>query len=426
MDSNLKTLFYLKKPKNYKAGEMPVYLRITLNLIPKELATGVSCLPSHWNRKTERIKDCSPSAFAGNSIISQMKLKANDNYRYLTEVEPNRIISATDIKDILLGKRIKRIMLLDVFREHNEKVRGLVGQEFSAGTLQRYETSLKHTADFIKQKYNSLDIAVSQVNHLFISEYDFYLRSVRRCNNNTTVKYIKNFKKIILICLASGFITNNPFLNYKPKLKPVNRMALTLEELRLLENKKFSIDRLETVKDTFLFCCYTGLAYADVSALKPANILKGIDGEIWIHTFRQKTLTATKVPLLESALQLIFKYKDHRKCKQQIFPLISNQKMNAYLKEIADLCGIDKLLTFHIARHTFATTITLSNGVPIDTVSKMLGHTSIRTTQLYAKTLEKKISNDMAVLKTKLDKQNGFDSNSATPTHLISQIIKPL
>jgi len=246
------------------------------------------------------------------------------------------------------------------------------------------------------------DIAVSQVNHVFVSEYDFYLRSVRKCNNNTTVKYIKNFKKIILICLASGYITANPFLNHKPKLKPVNRTALTLEELKLLENKTFSIDRLENVKDTFLFCCYTGLAYADVSALKAANILKGIDGEMWLHTFRQKTLTATKVPLLQSALELIAKYKGHRKCKQQIFPLISNQKTNAYLKEIADLCGIHKELTFHIARHTFATTVTLSNGVPIDTVSKMLGHTNIRTTQLYAKTLEQKISDDMAVLKNKL------------------------
>ena len=402
MDSNLKTLFYLKKPKNYKAGEMPVYFQITLNLVPVELSTGILCIPSYWNRKIERIKESHPYAVQHNMVLSQLELKAKDNYRYISEMESHRIISAQHIKDIILGKQIKRVMLLDVFREHNEKVKGLVGQDFAAGTLQRYETSLKHTADFIKKKYKTTDIAINQVNHVFISEYDFYLRSVRGCNNNTTVKYIKNFKKIILICLANGYIVTNPFLNYKPKIKPVNRLALTLDELCLLENKTFSIDRLEAVKDTFLFCCYTGLAYADVSSLKPANILKGIDGEIWLHTFRQKTLTATKVPLLDKALKLIAKYEGHPKCAQQIFPLISNQKINAYIKEIADLCGIQKDLTFHIARHTFATTITLSNGVPIDTVSKMLGHTNIRTTQLYAKTLEQKISTDMAILRTKL------------------------
>jgi integrase len=406
MDSNLKTLFYLKKPKNYVSGEMPIYYRITLNLVPAELSTGISCIPSHWNKKTERIKESHLDSVRDNMVLSQLELRAKDNYRYISEMEPHRIMSSQDIKDILLGKQIKRIMLLDVFREHNEKVKGLIGQDFSAGTLQRYETSFKHTADFIKKKYKATDIAVTQVNHLFISDYDFYLRSVRGCNNNTTVKYIKNFKKIILICLASGYIVTNPFLNYKPKIKLVNRIALTLDELGLLEKKVFNIDRLDAVKDTFLFCCYTGLAYADVSSLKRGNILKGIDGEIWLHTFRQKTLIPTKVPLLDKALKLITKYKGHSKCSEQIFPLISNQKMNAYLKEIADICGIQKDLTFHIARHTFATTITLSNGVPIDTVSKMLGHTNIRTTQLYAKTLEQKISADMMLLKQKLQKKS--------------------
>jgi hypothetical protein len=272
MDSSLKTLFYLKKPKNYIAGEIPVYLRITINLVPAELSTGIVCLPSSWNRKMERMKDSHPGSVQANMVLGQLELKAKDNYRYLTEMETQRIITAQDIKDILLGKQIKRIMLLEIFREHNDKIRDLIGQEYSAGTLQRYETSLKHTLDFIKKKYKASDIAISQVNHVFISEYDFYLRSARKCSNNTTVKYIKNFKKIVLICLASGYINTNPFLNYKPKIKAVNRTALTVDELRLLENKAFGIGRLEAVRDTFLFCCYTGLAYADVSALKRTNI----------------------------------------------------------------------------------------------------------------------------------------------------------
>ena len=406
MDGTLKTLFYLKKPKNYKGGKMPVYLRITIDFLPKELSTGVMCDPSYWNNRAERLKDSDSESQKGNLTLSQIEIKARDNFRYLQSMEPNRVLSAQDIKELVTGKEAKRITLLQVFRDHNEKVKALVGQEFSAGTLERYETSFKHTADFIKSFYKTADISIGQVNHIFISEYDFYLRSVRKCNNNTTVKYIKNFKKIILICLASGYISTNPFLNYKPKLKPVSRIALTNEELSLLRNKSFIVERLECVKDTFLFCCYTGLAYADVAALNRSHILKGIDGDIWLHTFRQKTSTATKVPLLDSALTLIAKYVNHPRCEHNIFPLISNQKMNAYLKEIADVCGIEKDITFHIARHTFATTITLSNGVPIDTVSKMLGHTSIRTTQLYAKTMELKISKDMTDLKDKIEQSN--------------------
>jgi integrase len=405
MNSTLKTLFYLKKPKKYKGGGMPVYLRISTGDLPKELSTGVMCTPASWDSKSERLKASDPNSQSANVILNQIEFKAKDNFRYLQEMEPYRFLSSQAIKEVLTGKQIKSKTLLQVFQEHNEKVKALVGQEFSPGTLERYQTSLKHTADFIKYKYETSDLSINQVNHIFITEYDFYLRSVRKCNNNTTVKYIKNFKKIILICLASGYISTNPFLNYKPKLKPVNRVALTEEELGWLERKSFNAERLEAVKDIFLFGCYTGLAYADVAALNRTNILKGIDGDIWLHTFRQKTSTATKVPLLDVALALIRKYEDHPKCEQLVFPLISNQKMNAYLKEIADICGINKDLTFHIARHTFATTVTLSNGVPIDTVSKMLGHTNIRTTQLYAKTLEHKISNDMAVLKNKLLKR---------------------
>lgn len=403
MESTLKTLFYLKKPKNYKNGSMPIYLRITIDLLPKEISTGILCNPSSWNNKTERIKDSDPLCYKGNATLDYIENKAKDNFRYLKEMDPTRKLSEQDIKDLVLGKQIKRKMLLDVFREHNEKVRQLVGQDFSAGTLERYQTSLKHTADFIRLQYNTSDISISQVDHLFISEYDHYLRSVRKCNNNTTVKYIKNFKKIILICLASGYIVTNPFINYKPKLKPVNRTALTENELKSLTKKKLSLERLDAVRDMFLFCCYTGLAYVDVAALNRSNIVQGIDGEMWLHTFRKKTLTPTNVPLLEFAINIIEKYKDHPKCNHHIFPAISNQKTNSYMKEIADLCGIDKNLTFHIARHTFATTVTLSNGVPIDTVSKMLGHSNIRTTQIYAKTLERKISNDMNNLKMKLN-----------------------
>jgi len=405
MDSNLKTLFYLKKPKNHKTGPMYVYMRITVDFQPTELSTGCSCLPKHWDIKTERVKENDPEHKKINEQLSKLENKIKDTYRYLREMEPDVSVSSVELRDRLKGKVSKGKTLLEVFQEHNDKVKALVGREFAPGTLERYETCLKHTAEFISSKYKCRDLPLSRVNHVFISEYDFYLRTVRNCNNNTTVKYIKNFKKIILICLASGYITTNPFLTYKSKLKPVNRTALTNAELHALTSKYFKIDRLNLVRDIFVFCCYTGLAYVDVKSLKRNNIVTGIDGEPWLQTFRQKTGTPVNVPVLDYALELIKKYEDHPRCETFVFPVLSNQKMNAYLKEIADLCEIDKELTFHIARHTFATTITLSNNVPIDTVSKMLGHTSIRTTQLYAKTMEKKISGDMALLKIKMGKQ---------------------
>jgi site-specific recombinase XerD len=403
MDSKLKTLFYLKKPKNYIKGPLPVYLRISLDYPPKELSTGVSCTLGAWNSKNERIKGSDIEATKNNGALEKLENKVRDTFRYLTENEPDTIITSALIKDKVLGKTVKAKTLLDVFNEHNQQVAALVGRDFASGTLQRYQTSLKHTADFIKHKYKSSDIALNRVDHRFISDYDFYLRSVRKCENNTTVKYLKNFKKIILICLASGYMKSDPFLNYKSKLKKVIREELTEDELNTMASRHFQIERLTLVRDIFLFCCYTGLAYIDIKNLKRSEVLKGIDGEMWIHTARQKTSTPTRIPLLPAALEIITRYKDHSKCESEdrILPVLSNQKMNSYLKEIADLCGITKSLTFHIARHTFATTVTLSNGVPIDTVSKMLGHTSIRTTQIYARTLERKISNDMDSIKKK-------------------------
>lgn len=239
-------------------------------------------------------------------------------------------------------------------------------------------------------------------------DYDFYLRSIRNCSNNTTIKYLKNFKKIIRICLANGWIDKDPFLNYKSKHTEVERNILTQEELDLLIQKEFRVERLKLVRDIFAFSCYTRLAYIDVKNLTKDNIIKGIDNSLWISTNRQKTDTSSKIPLLNTPLQIIESYDIHPAADNQnkLLPILSNQKMNAYLKEIADVCGINKELSFHCARHTFATTVTLSNGVPIETVSKMLGHKSIRTTQHYAKITDRKVAIDMNLLRQVIDNKN--------------------
>ena len=402
MIKNVSILFYLKKRTNSKEEKVPVYVRITCDGQRTELATGQKIQAKFWNPSEERGKGKTDVVSKLNSELDELELRINDTVRYLKDCGEE--LTAEKIKNRFLGKTEKPIMLMDVFKEHNRKVAALVNQEFAPATVTRYDTTLKHTQDFIQWKYKINDIRVKQIDHRFISEFEFYLRSERKCNNNSAFKYIKNFGKIIRICLASGWITVNPFLNYKIKIKKVDRPFLSKEELETMACKKFVSARLEQVRDIFLFSCYTGLAYIDVQMLKRSEIVQGFDGEQWIFTSRQKTDTPSRIPLLPYALVVIDKYRNHPQCEgeDRLLPILSNQKMNAYLKEIADLCGISKDLTFHIARHTFATTVTLLNGVPIESVSKMLGHTNIKTTQHYARILDIKVGEDMTMLRKKL------------------------
>jgi site-specific recombinase XerD len=221
------------------------------------------------------------------------------------------------------------------------------------------------------------------------------------------MKYLANFKKIVLLCVKNGWLNKDPFFAFKMGKREVDRTALTSEEISAMVKKEFASSRLDQVRDTFLFCCYTGLSYIDVQRLRRSNIVDGIDNEKWIVIKRQKTDAPSRLPILPAALKILGKYECHPQCqvKGQLLPVLSNQRMNSYLKEISDVCGIQKNLTFHLARHTFATTITLTNGVPIESVSKMLGHRSIKTTQQYAKIVDRKVSDDMKLLKDKLANQ---------------------
>jgi site-specific recombinase XerD len=267
---------------------------------------------------------------------------------------------------------------------------------------------LKHLQEYILWKYYVSDISITKIDYAFVTEFEFYLRSVKKCNNNTAVKYVRNFRKIIKICLDNDWLDKNPCSRYEGKMKEVERDFLTEEELNRIYSKRFSSERLNLVKDIFIFSCYTGLAYVDVKGLKKDHIALGIDGEKWIFKNRQKTDTKSKIPVLPIAQEIIEKYSNHPKClnEDSILPILTNQKMNAYLKEVGDLCEISKEITFHMARHTFATSVTLTNGVPIETVSKMLGHKNIQTTQHYAKILDRKVSDDMKVLRDKFKISN--------------------
>ena len=391
-------IFYLKKPKIYERGPVPIYLRITVDGKRAEISIKREAEPDNWNSKAGRLDGKSEKVRQFNAYLDALQSQLYEAHQAL--IRDNKMITAEALKNRYTGASEKRRMLIAVFQKHNEEVEALIDKGFAAGTVERYKTSLSHTQEFIKWKFRISDIDIRDIGHEFITDYDFYLRSVRKCANNTVIKYIKNFKKIVRICIANGWLDKDPFVKYKPKLTEVERHFLSTEELLVLTEKVFVMDRLNQVKDIFMFSCYTGLAYVDVKKLTPSNLVIGIDGKYWIKTHRTKTDTPSNIPLLPPAMVIINKYKDHPAAvnKGGLLPVLSNQNMNAYLKEIAIVCGINKNLTFHIARHTFATTVTLSNGISLESVSKMLGHKNMRTTQHYAKILDKKVSQDMDIL----------------------------
>jgi site-specific recombinase XerD len=409
MNTTFSLLFYLKKPKTYQSGNIPIYARITLNSQRAEFSTGRDCHPDKWNSSSGRASGTKEEAKALNNYLDTIQAKVYEAHRQL--LSSCELITAETLKNKYVGKSEKPRSLIKIYEDHNKQVEALVGNEFAPATLKRYKTSLSHTTDFLKWKFSVSDIDIRKIDHAFITDFEFYLRSECKCNNNSAVKYIKNFGKIVRLCLANGWLEKNPFVNYKAKIKEVERPFLNEEEIQAIINKEFKIDRLDFVRDIFIFSCYTGLAYVDVKNLGYSNINIGIDGEKWIFTNRQKTDSKSNIPLLPPALVIIEKYKKHPQCSNtgKLLPVLSNQKMNCYLKEIAACCGIDKELTFHIARHTFATTVTLTNGVPIESVSKMLGHKNLRTTQHYAKILDKKVSEDMSLLRNKLKDKATID-----------------
>ena len=398
----LSILFYLRRDKTNRRNEVPIYMRITVNGKKAEMAANRYIDPERWNPEGGFVKGTKTEFKQLNEYLDLLRSKVYSAQRDL--MEQNQPVTALGLRNSVQGTTTTQRTVLEVFRYHNKMMKERIPEDNSPSTLIRYETTLNHVADFIKYKYKVEDLYLTSLNHEFITNLEHYLRTVRKCNHNSSVKYIKNFKKIIRLAIKNDWLSKDPFFNYKVSVKPVKREFLDAEEITKLENKKFHIPRLEQVRDIFIFSCYTGLAYKDVLDLTPDNIRTGIDGEKWIFTDRAKTSVKSHVPLLPKALQIIEKYNDWHEnvIKGKLLPVISNQKMNAYLKEIAVLAEIKKNLTYHLARHTFATTITLTNDVPIETVSEMLGHKSIKTTQIYAKVIDKKVSGDMVRLKEKL------------------------
>lgn len=395
------------RSERVKDGKAPVYVGIAVNGEKAYMALkNFQAETEHWNLKRGCGKTTSKKGKEINTYLDEVRLIFKQHYK---DLELNGAkITLTALKDLYLGnvKEESPFTFECLIAYHNEQGRTLL----AAGTMRHYLVTQRYLVKFFELKFNKADFNLADLDFKFISDFEMFLHNhkpkdhQKPMDTNGVLKHLIRLKKMTNLAVKLKWLESDPFQGFKMTKKRVDKDFLSEWELKAIEEKRFELDRLSVVRDVFIFSCYTGLSYIDMANLKPSNVVKGVDGGNWIQTSRQKTSIPVNTPILPKAQKIIERYEnDYRaKTKGTLFPIISNQKVNCYLKEIADLCGIKKNLSFHVARHTFATTITLSNGVPIETVSRMLGHNKLSTTQIYARVLEKKVSEDMEALKKKL------------------------
>lgn len=401
MDRNyFSILFFIKKSKLLKNGEAPICLRITINGQRAEVQIKRSIEVSQWNSNKECAIGKERKHQELNHYLETVRTKVLRIHRELEQ--DGKPITAEILKRHFYGENDSPKMLLEVFREHNKKYRELLDKDVVLGTVLRYERTVRYLEEFMKAKYHFSDIPLKEINHDFVKEFEHFIKTEKDCAQNATVKYLKNLKKIIRNALINKWMDNDPFVEIRFHQTASNREFLTEEELNKLIDKDFVIPRMEVVRDIFVFCSLTGLAFTDVQHLTPKHIFCDMDGSYWIRKTREKTDNICNIPLLDLPLRLIQKYQNHPECvrKGVVMPVPCNQRMNSYLKEIADACGIQKTLTTHIARHTFAC-LAIANKVSTESIAKMLGHTDIRTTKIYARVLDRTVADEMQILRGK-------------------------
>ena len=392
--NTLKVLLFTRDISN-NPQKLTIYARITVNGKRAEISLKRYVSVNEWDENKGRLHGLTHKARLLNSYLDEVYAAIMDTHKVLLREE--KVITAQAIKARYLGQDEQHNTLLELIEYHNKTQKSVL----RPGTMKNYYGTKKYLLRFLESNYKLPDIRLKQLNYKFITDFEHYLlngpelQKGKKCTNNGAMKHLERLMKMVKLGVKLEWLDKDPFINYKLRFHKTERSYLTERELRLIEETDFTGAGYEKVKDTFLFSCYTGLSYIDVRELEKNQLVLGIDGNQWIYTKREKTSESVKLPLLPKAKEIIEKYWDSPETDTKILPVLSNQKTNKYLKEIAKACGIYKTISFHSARHTFATTVTLSNGVPIETVSKMLGHTKLSTTQIYARVLEHKIGKDM-------------------------------
>ncbi|WP_165027315.1 MULTISPECIES: site-specific integrase [unclassified Dysgonomonas] len=397
--STFRILFYIKRGNPKKNGNVIIMGRITVDGERSQFSTKLEIIPSLWDNTYGKAKGNSVNAANLNRMLDNIRAKASMYYNKLTDV--NGYVTPDKIKNALLGLEEKSKSIMYYFDKFNEQYKSKVGMMVTRTTYMRYETAKKRLCEFMKEKYDVTDMPYREITTVFLQDFYLFLRNNYNSANNNTMKTIQHLRAVFYYIKNTGEAFADPFANFKIHFEKIERSYLTQEELTVLSNKEFGCERLDKVRDIFLFCCYSGLSYSDLSDLTTDKIKKGIDGHLWIMDTRNKTGVPYKVRLLDIPAAVLKKYENSQD-NGKLLPVISNQKMNSYLFEIATICGIDKKITCHVARHTFAT-LCLTEGMSIESVSKLLGHTKIKTTQIYARIIDKKLSEDMDKLAQKLN-----------------------
>lgn len=399
--NNFKILFVQGKNRTNQKNQSPLYCRITFNGRRKQISIGIQLESEHWDSKTQQILKSHHSAISYNSKLEKIRSKFNSIHTILFLQDDSFTID--DIYDIYLGKELKKSeSILSYYKLYLIKIKKLIGLEIKENTYNKFVYVGNHLETFLKWKYKKNDYPLEDLSQQFLDDFEYYLKTEKAQKQITINKTIQRLRTPIKLAISEGYLNRDPFILYRAKTVRKTFIFLTTEELKILEESTMHQKRLKLVQDLFIFCCYTGLAYTEMSNLEKKHIQIGFDDINWIKMKREKTQREISIPILPKAQEIINTYssKEHK-----VFPHISNQKFNSYLKEISAIAGIEKSLTHHIARKTFASTILLFNDVPMEIVSELLGHSSMVTTQeSYAKVVQRRVSDEMKKLKGKFEK----------------------
>lgn len=416
MRDTFNILFYIKKNEPKKDGSVVIMVRITINGVRSQFSSKLLVQPDQWDNKLERVKGYTAEARNLNRAIDNIRAKITTNRNKLMEIDG--YVTSERLRNILLGKEEKEKTIISYFDKFIKQYKLKVGALATHKTYTRYVLTRQRLVEFMKERYNLTDMPVKDITVSFVDEFYLYIRNNTECNHNSTLKFLQRVRTILYFAKNSGLVFNDPFCNFRFRYDKVDRGYLDQDELDVLYTKKLPSSRLSQVRDIFIFSCYTGLAYVDIFELTEDKIKRAFDGHLWIMTKRQKTDVNTNVRLLDIPLKILEKYKGKQK-NGKVLPVISNQKVNDYLEEIADICGIDKRITFHIARHTFASTVALGNDVPMETVQSMLGHADIKTTQIYAHVVNQKLSRDMNNLAEIVNSRDPEENANAIKSRMV-------
>ena len=399
MRSTFRVLFYVKKGSARPNGDLPLMCRLTVDGEVKQFSCKMDVPPRLWDVKNGRATGKSVEAMQINLAVDKIRVEVNRRYQEL--MQSDGYVTAAKLRDAYLGIGVKQETLLKLFEQHNVEYRKKVGFNREVATWKKYCCVCKRVREFLAHTYHREDIPLKELNLTFINDFEYFLRTEKKCRTNTVWGYMIVLKHIVAIARNDGRLPFNPFSGYINSPESVDRGYLSQEEIKAVMNYKTANKAHARIRDLFVFSIFTGLAYADVKGLTTDNLQTMFDGNLWIITRRKKTNTESRIRLLDIPKRIIEKYADQR-LDNHVFYMPCNCHCNDILREIGKQCGIKNKLTFHLARHTFATTITLSQGMPIETVSRLLGHTNIKTTQIYAKITNEKISRDMSALTERL------------------------